>query len=138
VLDKIFRFVVENLIHEVLIELGSNHLFELLPYLAREYKSLVETDELKAEVFELRAVVGMGKQKHSQHVSMCDKLVYVLAADLSKFWHHEIVSINQNLQEELDALLSDVEVPRVQILDDAVKDGFGYSFDLNQSEGIAP
>lgn len=69
---------------------------------------------------------------------MCDKLAYVLAADLSEFWHHEIVSIYKNLQEELDALLSDVKVPRVQILNDTVEDGFGYSFHLNQSKGVAP
>ena len=80
----------------------------------------------------------MGQQKHSQHISMSYKLVDVLAADLSEFWYHEVVSINQNLQEELDTLLSDVEVSRVQILDYTVKDRFRYSFDLNQSEGVTP
>ena len=53
----------------------------------------------------------MGEQENSKHVPLSDKLLDVLAADLGEFLHHKIVGVYKNLQEELNALLSNVKVP---------------------------
>ena len=68
---------------------------------------------------------------------MSDELVDVLAAYQSEFWDHKVVSVDEDLQEELNALLAYVEMARVQILDDAVEDRLWHSSDFNQSKRVA-
>lgn len=80
--------------------------------------------------------MGVGHEHDGKHVFVVRECFDVTRTDLLQSWNQKIVSVDEQLQEEFDALLADVEVVRVEVLDDAVEENLWDTVHLDQFEGI--
>ena len=98
----------------------------------------MKTDEVKTYSLELLCIVSMGQQHHRQDIRASDVLLQMLGAHLGQLGEHEVVRVDQELQEELYALLPDIEVIWVEKLDYAIEKDFWYALNLDDPETILP
>src|SRR3569833_2207679 len=95
---------------------------ELPPTSALHDIFLVKCGIVYAETLQLICVVGMSYQHYLQYCFHCHILFQVARADIDKSVEHEVVSIDEKFDKELDFLLLYVVVVRINILYDACEE----------------
>lgn len=88
---------------------------------------LIQGEVVGAVLLQLVSIMSMSNEEYLQHSLGVDELFEVAGADFHQSVEHEEVSEDQQLDEELCLLFLDVEVVRVDVLDDAGEVGLGHS-----------
>jgi hypothetical protein len=130
--EKVLLVICDGM-HHILEHLFIGEFLEHAPLFAGQDLLLMQAYEVDAKQGKVICVMCLSYQKDTQHVSWCDIVFDVLAADLNESWKHEVVAVNQHLREEVEAVLANVKMVRVQILDHAVEVNLRNSIDFNQA-----
>lgn len=93
----------------------------------------MDSQEMKTVLFKLLSIVGVSQEHNLHDILYCDKLFEIAWADFYQSLEEEIVSIDHQLNEELCLLLLNVEVIRIDILNNACKVLLGNAFYLNDA-----
>jgi len=79
----------------------------------------------------------MSNQENRQNVLASHKMFYVVRTNLHEAVQHEVIGIDEQLQEKLNTLVADEEFVRIEVLYDAVEEYLRDSFYFDQSELLA-
>lgn len=82
---------------------------EVLPFSTSDDLVLVLANELDAEILEFMGVVGERDEQDGEHILIGDQFGNLISAGLFKFGEEEVVSIDHEVEEEVELDVAKVE-----------------------------
>ena len=139
VLHKVLGFELDYLRHEIIeqwLRIISAIFLETLPLAAPQNLSFIQADEIKTVLFEFICVVWMSKKHHWDNVLTSEVSFNSPLTNLRQSRNQKVIRKDEQLEEKLDTLFSDVKVIWVQKLDDAIEEDLWNTSDFYYPEFI--
>lgn len=120
---------LQDHVHKTFLRLS----LEVSPSATLKDLFLVNGEEVDAVLLKLVGIVSVSYQQYLKSCAGIDKLFQVAGTYLDEARQHEIVSVDEESDEELSFLSLDVEVIRINILDDTIEIRFGDTHHIDHA-----